>query len=85
MLAKFDPMLTQIVSVANGDNTHKLGVENQLPILAQRGWNLTNAIKLFWEGERNLSVLQTGVDSNSAHLIARMVNMGARSAAAATN
>ena len=73
LLERFDPFLTQIVAVANGDNAQRAQVEEMLPMLAERGWKLQGAIEAFLGGERNLEVLQRGVDPNSSALIARMV------------
>ena len=54
----------QIAAVANGDNSEKAAIESQLADLAQRGWQLTEAVQQLWAGERNVETLQQGADTN---------------------
>jgi len=75
LLQQFEPLMRQVAEIARGNNAQRSSVEQQLPVLQQRGWQLNDAIRALWAGERNLATLQRGVDTNSANLISRMLEL----------
>lgn len=79
LLAQFEPLLKQVAAVAKGDGSQRAAVEQQLPVLQERGWKLSDAIQQLWQGERDPAVLSRGVDTNSASLIRRMLELTAAS------
>jgi hypothetical protein len=46
-----------------------------LPQLEAKGWRLTAATERIWAGERDAEALTAAVDSNSARLIRRVLEL----------
>jgi hypothetical protein len=73
VLSRWDALLHGIAAVAVGDNSPRAQLEELLPNLEQRGWQLMGPVMQLWRGERDAAVLTAGIDPNSARLVQRIL------------
>jgi hypothetical protein len=73
VLLRWDALLHGIAAVAVGDNSPRAQLEELLPNLEQRGWQLMGPVMQLWRGERDAAVLTEGIDPNSARLVQRIL------------
>lgn len=74
-LQELDPFLRAVAAVARGEEGPRKRVEEVLPKLEKDGWRLTDPVHRIWDGERNAEVLIAGIDSNSARLVQRILEL----------
>src|SRR5688572_10302775 len=68
-VAHFQPLITVIAAIANGDETRRAEVEYLLPQIDNNGWHIEQAIQRIWQGERDAAALTTSLDANSAAIV----------------
>jgi hypothetical protein len=70
---QFGQFISDVVAAAKGDVQARERVEADLPKLEARGWQIADATRRIWAGERDWHSLVEGVDSNSALLVLRVL------------
>lgn len=75
ILRTFDPFLHAAAAVARGDDEPRAAVEAALPDLEENGWQLAEAVRRIWAGERDAEALTAEVDPNSAGIIRRVLEL----------
>ncbi|MBA3530806.1 MAG: hypothetical protein H0T73_02640 [Ardenticatenales bacterium] len=78
---QFDPLLREIAEIAKGHSRSRGEIDALLPQLEDKGWQLMMPVHRIWAGERDLIALTAGVDSNSAKLVARILEFIAQPSA----
>jgi len=76
-LKEFDSFLRAIAAVARGKGGQgsKNRINRDLARLEQHNWRLTEAAHRIWDGERDAEALTAGLDSNSARLVERVLEL----------
>ena len=74
-LREFEPLLQAIAAVAQGEEGQRAKVEARLVSLEEKGWMLRAPVQRIWDGERDADALTAGIDSNSAALVRRVLEM----------
>lgn len=62
-------LIRDIAAVARGDTSAQPAIEERLPRLEEKGWQIAAATRRIWAGERDWRVLCEGIDANSALLL----------------
>ncbi len=68
-VAHFQPLITVIAAIANGDATRRAEVEYLLPQIDNNGWQIERAVQRIWQGERDATALTANLDANSAAIV----------------
>lgn len=71
----FAPLLHGIAAVARGEEAQRAGIEELLPRLEEKGWQIADAVRRIWEGERDAAELTADIDGNSARLVERVLEL----------
>ncbi len=68
---KFQPLIDAIAAVARGQAGAEVRtqIEGMFDTLTQNGWDIVNAIRSIWDGERDAQALTAGKDPNSSAII----------------
>lgn len=66
---RWSVFLEAVVAITHGDMTHRPAVEEELRQADAQGWMLYQAVALLWDGERDQSVLMSGLDDESQAVI----------------
>lgn len=69
ILQSFSPLIDATVWAALGLKQARIIVEQDLPTTEEDGWHIAEPIHRIWTGERNESILTTGIDPNSALVV----------------
>ncbi len=72
-LKDFEPLLKDIIAVAQGDDAPRSRVESVLPGLQSNGWVLSEAVQRIWTGERDPQNLTDEIDPESAQLVLKIL------------
>ncbi|HEY1016090.1 MAG TPA: hypothetical protein VGE07_25495 [Herpetosiphonaceae bacterium] len=68
----FTPLIRAIAAIAAGDTARQAEVESLLPELDNNGWQIGDAARRIWAGERDAEALAAGLDANSAAVVRAM-------------
>ena len=74
-LKNFEPLLQAIAQVALSDDELRAEIEEVLTTLEGNGWQIKPVVHQIWAGERDSSTLTAGIDSNSAALVHRILEI----------
>lgn len=72
---QFEPLLREIAEIAKGHGRSRAEIDALLLQLEEKGWQLLVPVHRIWAGERDMIALTAGIDSNSAHLVARILEL----------
>ena len=70
-----EPLIAAVVAATNGNEEAREQVEDRLESLTANGWEIADAIKAIWLGERNAQKLTESIDRNSALIIRRILQL----------
>jgi hypothetical protein len=83
VLRDLDPLLGALAAAAGGGAEQQAELESALLQLEAGGWQLSDAVRRIWAGERDTDALTAAIDPNSALLVQRLLEqIGAPRAAA---
>ncbi len=66
-------LIRAIAAVAQGAASQRAEIEELLPQLEANGWQIADATRRIWAGERNAEELTRDIDANSAALVRRVL------------
>lgn len=72
-LRQLEPLLQAIATIARGDASQQLAVEEMLAQLEQQGFHLRDAAQRIWQGERDAAALTAGLDEVDSALVQRVL------------
>lgn len=76
-LGAFTPLLQAVVAVAKGhpDASLRKRLEADLASMEEQGWQLTDPIKRFWDGQRDAEGLTANIDPKSTALVLHLLEL----------
>ncbi len=78
-------LIAAIAAAAKGDEQARKAVEEALPEFEKRSWQIADATRRIWAGERDWHALAEGIDRNSALLVKRVLETIEQPAEAGAN
>jgi hypothetical protein len=73
LLQQAEPLLQAIATVARGDTSQQLAIEEELARLEGQGFDLRGAVQRIWAGERDAAALTAGLDEVDGALVRRVL------------
>ena len=74
-IQQFEPLLQAITAIALGDNTYQGELEMVLTELEAKGLHLLGSVQRIWAGERDMTVLTSGMDELDTVLVERILEI----------
>lgn len=73
VLAQWAPLLQAIAAVAQGNEEPRPAIEELLPQLEAKGWQITASVHALWSGERDAERLTAGLDDSDSQLVRHLL------------
>ncbi|MFC2142141.1 CHAT domain-containing protein [Acidobacteriota bacterium] len=75
LLRDFDPLIKEIVKIAQGDKSKRKQIEEELLRGEQYGWKLTDVVHRIWDGERDPVSLTAMLDKRERAIILQILKL----------